>query len=122
MSRAKRPRRVLPGTHHTRSGVGPTMTGSVASSSPTTKATRYVDILMVSAKVTARRPSSSVSSRSTAVLDTAARCGGTTRVTPKTALRAGSSQHGKPRRASVASNWVAAMVWATPAASLYVLR
>ena len=42
----------------------------------------------------------------------------TTRVTAKTALRAGSSQHGKARRASVASNWVAAMTCAAPSASL----
>jgi hypothetical protein len=81
-----------------------------------------VDILMLSAKVTALRPSPSGSSRTTAQFETAARCSATTSVTPKTALKAGSSQHGKARLASVASNWVAAMVCGWPVESLYVLR
>jgi hypothetical protein len=94
------------------------MTAGVASSSPTTKATRYVDMRMLSAKVTARRPGPAGDSLITAVLEMAARPSGTTSVTPKTAFAAGSSQHGNARRASVASNWVAAIVWAPPAASL----
>jgi hypothetical protein len=77
---------------------------------------------MVSAKATAFLPGPAGDSPATQVLDTAASASGITRVTPKTALDAGSSQHGKPRRASVASNWVAAMVCDAPAASLYVLR
>ena len=77
---------------------------------------------MVSAKLTAFLPGPAGASVATAAFDTAARPSGTTRVTPKTALKAGSSQHGNPRRASVDSNWVAAMVCDTPAASLYVLR
>ena len=100
----------------------PPSTGSVASSSPTTKATevgRHADGV---GEVDGPSAVPSGSSRTMAQLDTAARPSATTRVTPKTALNAGSSQHGKPRRASVASNCVAAMVWAAPAASLYVLR
>src|SRR5207245_1232845 len=42
--------------HQTRTGVRPTNTGSVASSSPTTKATRYVDMTIVSANRTAFVP------------------------------------------------------------------
>src|SRR3989442_1720457 len=42
------------------------------------------------------------------VLETAVRPGSITRVKENTALNAGSSQQGKARRASVASNWVAA--------------
>jgi hypothetical protein len=41
---------------------------------------------------------------------------------PNTALKSGSSQHGKARRASVASNWVVAMTCSTPASSVNVLR
>jgi hypothetical protein len=73
---------------------------------------------MESAKRTTRRPPSAGSSLDTAVLDTAARPAGTTSVTENTALHAGSSQHGNARRASVASNWVAAMVCVAPAGSL----
>src|SRR5262249_54068067 len=98
------------------------MTGAVASSSPTTRATRYVDILMVSAKRTTLRPSPVGSSDTIAVLEIAVSRSGTTRVTENTALNAGSSQQGKARRASVASNWVAAIVCTPPVGSLYVLR
>ncbi len=122
MARPKRVSGFLPGTNHTRSGVLPTITGSVDSSSPTTKATRYVDIRMVSAKVTAFLPGPAGVSLWTAALEMAARPSGTTSVVPNTALNAGSSQHGKPRRASVDSNWVAAITWGAPVTSLYVLR
>ena len=47
------------------------MTGSVDSSSPTMKATRYVDIRMVSPNVTARRPGPAGSSRMGAVFEIA---------------------------------------------------
>src|SRR4029077_16068040 len=114
----KRARWSLPGTHHTRSGVGPTITGGVASSSPTTKATRWVAIRMESAKTTAFLPGPAGDSLVTRVLEIAASDSGTTRVTPNTALHAGSSQHGKPRRASVASNWVAAVGCEAPRAAL----
>ncbi len=73
---------------------------------------------MVSAKATAFFPGPAGDSPVTRALDTATSPSGITRVTPNTALNAGSSQHGNPRRASVASNWVAAMVCVTPAASL----
>ena len=118
MPRAKRASGFLPGTNHTRSGVFPTITGSVDSSSPTMKATRYVDIRMVSAKTTAFLPGPPGDSLTTAALEMAASPSGTTRVTPNTALQAGSSQHGKPRRASVDSNCVAAITCDAPAASL----
>ena len=38
------------------------------------------------------------------------------------ALKAGSSKHGKARRASVDSNWVVAIVWVVPEASVNVER
>ena len=53
-----------------------------------------------------------------AVLETAVRAGSMTRVRAKTALKAGSSQQGKARRASVASNCVAASVRVAPLGSL----
>src|SRR5262245_30378858 len=114
-------RRLFPGTDHTRSGVLPTMTGAVASSSPTTYATRYVDIEIVSAKQTTFLPRSVVS-ETTRVFETAVSAGSITSVDANTALKSGSSQQGNARRASVASNCVAASVRGTPAGSLYVLR
>jgi len=51
----------------------------------------------------------------------AASSGRTNNVTSKTALRSGSSQHGKARRASVASIWVVAMVRVTPASSVFII-
>ncbi len=47
---------------------------------------------------------------------------GTTSVTPKVALAAGSSQQGKARRASVASICVVASTRSTPASSVNVDR
>src|SRR4029450_13213071 len=122
MSSANRGRWRLPGTHQTRSGVGPTMTGSLASSSPTTKATRDGEIRIVSANAAAFLPGPAGVSPTTRVFDTATKPSAMTRVAAKTAFSAGSSQHGKHRRAPVASNWVAAMAGEAPAASLYVLR
>ena len=55
-------------------------------------------------------------------LEMASRSSGTTRVTAKMALRSGSSQQGKARRASVASNWVVAMTRSWPPSSVKVLR
>ncbi len=45
-----------------------------------------------------------------------------TSVTSKVALKAGSSKHGKARRASVDSIWVVAMTCSTPASSVKVER
>jgi len=72
---------------------------------------------MVSAKVTTFRPRST-RSPTTDVFDTAVSFGSITSVTANTALKAGSSQHGNARRASVASNWVAAISLASPVGSL----
>jgi hypothetical protein len=88
-------------------------------SGPTTKATRYVDIGMVSAKRMRTRPSSRAERSSSGPLDTASRSSATSSVTPKTALKAGSSQQGKARRASVASNWVTAMRRVAPSSAVY---
>ena len=77
---------------------------------------------IVSANVTARRPGPAGSSRTGAVFEIAVYPSGTTRVMPKTALNAGSSQHGNARRASTASNWLTAMTCVRPSASLKVLR
>ena len=111
----------------TRSGVPSTSTGSVASSGPTTKATRYVLIAIVSAKRTATLPPGRSSRPVSASLDTASRSGSTTSVIPNTAFRSGSSQHGNARRQSVACIWVVAITRSTspspsgPGAE-YVLR
>src|SRR5262249_15134890 len=109
--------RRLPGTHQMRTGVGPTRVGSVCSSSPTTMATRYVDMTIESAKRTILRGPSRVS-LATRVFDATVRVGSTASVTLNTALKAGSSQQGNARRASVASNCVAAIVRDTPLGSL----
>ncbi len=78
---------------------------------------------MVSAKRTTCLPSSRGERLTSAAFDTAVeRRPATTRVMPKTALKSGSSQQGKARRASVASNWVVAMTWSTPSSSVKVLR
>jgi len=72
---------------------------------------------MLSAKRTILRPCSSVSP-TIEVFDTAVSAGSIASVTVNTALKDGSSQHGNARRASVASNWVAAIVRDTPLGSL----
>ena len=72
---------------------------------------------MLSAKRTTLRPFSSVSD-TIAVFDTTVSAGSMASVTAKIALNEGSSQHGNARRASVASNCVAAMVRDTPLGSL----
>ncbi len=77
---------------------------------------------MVSPKRTATFPSGRSVLSISRVLDTARRSGGTISVSPKTALKSGSSQQGKARRASVASNWVVAMSCSSPASSVKVLR
>ena len=78
---------------------------------------------IVSAKRTTCLASLSRGARLTsAPLDTAVSSGLTTSVMPNTALKSGSSQHGKARRASVASNWVVAMTCSTPSVSVKVLR
>jgi hypothetical protein len=72
---------------------------------------------IVSAKrTTLRRPSTRSSTID--VLETAVSAGSMTRVEAKTALKSGSSQHGNARRASVASNCVAAIVRVAPLGSL----
>ena len=74
-------------------------------------------MMIESAKRTTLRAPSRVSP-TMRVLDTAVRAGSMTSVTAKTALNAGSSQQGNARRASVASNCVAAIVRDTPLGSL----
>ena len=65
---------------------------------------------MVSAKLILVRPSPRLSRRVSPVLDAASSPSSTTSVTAKVAFSAGSSKHGKARRASVDWNWVVAMV------------
>ena len=67
-----------------------------------------MDIFGDSAKRTVFAPPSAGVSLTICVLEMATRSEGTTSVTSKVALTAGSSQQGKARRASVASNWVVA--------------
>jgi hypothetical protein len=81
------------------------------------KATRYVDIFMDSAKRSTRFPPSCRSS-TIRVFEMAVSAGSIARVTAKTALNCGSSQQGNARRASVASNWVAARLCELPWSSL----
>ena len=63
----------------------------------------------VSAKWTSRVPSPRSFSSTIGVFETAAIPSGATRETWNVAFAAGSSQQGNARRASVDSNWVAAM-------------
>jgi len=78
---------------------------------------------MVGAKRTRRLPlDGSVVSSTTAPLEYAARWSSTTRVTSKVALRSGSSQHGKARRASVASICDVAIRRSLPSSSVKELR
>jgi len=72
---------------------------------------------MVSAKRTRRRPPPRSVSSTAAVLERAVRPPSTSRVIEKTALRSGIVQHGKARRASVASNWVVAITRDVPSSS-----
>ena len=72
--------------------------------------------MIESAKVMSLRRSRR--SPTTEVFDTAVSFGSITSVTANTALNAGSSQHGNARRASVASNCVAAMSRTSPLGSL----
>ena len=52
------------------------------------------------------------------MFEMATRSLGTIRVTENVALNSGSSQHGKARRASAASNCVVAMVCSSPSSSV----
>ncbi len=61
-----------------------------------------------------RRLSPTCSEATTGEFERASTSGSTTRVMSKTALKSGSSKHGKQRRASTDSNWVVAMVWVSP--------
>ena len=70
-------------------------------------------MIMVGANRTRRLPSASSVSLTTEELEYALESGSTTSVTSKTALRSGSSQQGKARRASVDSIWVVAIVCVT---------
>ena len=56
------------------------------------------------------------------MFETASSSAGTTSVTSNDAFIEGSSQHGKARRASVASNWVVARCRSSPFMSVYRLR
>ena len=84
------------------------------SNSPTTNARRYVLMSGVLAKATLTTPGRTVDWQMTSVLEMATRSMGTVSVHWKVALAAGSSQHGKHRRASVASNCVTAMYRSSP--------
>ena len=84
------------------------------------KHSRYVLITIVSSNVMARLPDAITVSCLTGSFETAVSPGATISVTEKTALKSGSSQHGNALRASVACNWVVAMVCTSPASSVYV--
>src|SRR5213078_2868982 len=108
-SRAQRLWPIRSGRAHTPSFVPRRALPSIESRGPTAKARRYVDIRGVSANLTRRVPSPRSFSSIGGVFDTAVIPSGTTRDTSKVALAPGSSQQGKARRASVDSNWVAAI-------------
>ncbi len=108
----------MPGRYTIRSGTPSTSTGSVASSGPTTNATRYVDIAIVSSNRTRTRPFPVGSRETSGPFEIARSPSCATSVTPNTALRSGSSQHGNARRASVDSNCVVAIAWLAPASSV----
>ena len=77
---------------------------------------------MVSAKAIATRPSGAGASDTTPLLEMAIRPSATTRVMLNTALKSGSSQHGKALRASVGSIWVVPMTRSTPCSSVNTER
>ena len=114
----------MPGTWTMRRGIGSppssrgTITGAVASSGPTTNATRYVLIGIVGAKRTATLPLACLLRSTSGPLLTARWAGSTISVTSKTALKSGSSKHGKARRQSVACIWLVAMTCWLPSASV----
>ena len=74
-------------------------------------------MIMVSANRTLTRPSGSDLRSISGALDSAVNPSAATTVTPKVALRSGSSQHGKHILASVASKWVAAITYEAPSSS-----
>ena len=117
-SSANAHRWALPGGCTMRSGIGPAVPAtrwtSVASSGPTTNATRYVDIGMVSAKRMRTRPSSVPARSTSAALETARSPLSTTSVMAKVAFMSGSSKQGKALRAWVDSNWVTARAVVAP--------
>ena len=80
--------------------------------------TRYVDITIDSANRTRTNPGSAGSRPSSGVFVSAVTSSGTTSVSANDAFRSGSSQHGKLRRASVASKWVVMMTCSAPASSV----
>ena len=77
---------------------------SMHAKSPTTKAKRYVDMIGVVLKVTDLYLLSILCSFLTSIFDKAVKSLGTIKVTSKVAFLSGSSQQGKARLASVASN------------------
>ena len=99
------------GTCQVRIGTSRATAIGLASSGPTSSATRYVDSGGVGANVSRRPPRPSFSSRMTLPFDIAIAWLGTPATRSRqTALNAGSSKHGKTRRASAASNCVTAML------------
>ena len=77
---------------------------------------------IVSANRTRARPSSVCSRSTSGPFEIASMSFGTTSVTPNTAFRSGSSQHGNARRASVDSNSVVAIDRVAPEPSWNVDR
>ena len=84
-------------------------------------ASRYVDMMGDSANfMVFTAPAADSSARG--MLETASMSDGMVNVSWNVAFSAGSSQHGKERRADDGSNCVVAMVWDLPAESVYWLR
>jgi len=98
----------LPGTCHTRISVSPQCTGSDATSSPTASARRYVESGGVCANTTVFFPPSRGTIFSTGLLLSTVLAWAVVTERPKRAFMAGSSKHGKKRRASAASSCVKA--------------
>ena len=98
----------LPGTCQTRISVSPQRTGSEASSSPTARASRYVERGGVRSNCTRLRPPTSGSIFATGWFDSTVLRLPVVTESSKRAFLAGSSKHGKKRRASAASSCVKA--------------
>ena len=122
VSAANSPWDSFPAVAHTRTRVPSSAVRSTHLMSPTMKASRYVDITGVSENRTRLRPPSTADSSAIIVFETACKSSGTTSVTSNVAFIDGSSQHGKARRASVASNCVVARCRSSPFTSVYRLR
>mmetsp|Transcript_94997 Transcript_94997/g.284755 ORF Transcript_94997/g.284755 Transcript_94997/m.284755 type:complete len:258 (+) Transcript_94997:1953-2726(+) len=120
--RANVPSSGLPGGTKTRMRTPCLVRAETRSNSPTTNASRYVDIRGVGMKLNVLVPSPWFRVCASGMFESAVMWLGTRSEHVKVALRRGSSKHGKQRRAETGSNWVDAISFLLPSMSTYVER